>query len=60
MIWQEFTQIDDKIIYAKVDADGKIRITAERGYPELDVYLEWVEAGNNPEDFWDQPTDTEL
>ena len=53
--WEEFqTDMDGNIIYARVSEDGKIRLTAVRGYPELDAYLAWVEAGNNPEDFWTQ------
>jgi hypothetical protein len=55
MIWQEH-YIDDTgtVIYAKVEDDGKIRITAIKGYPELDAYLEWAEAGNDPDEFWSQ------
>jgi antitoxin component of MazEF toxin-antitoxin module len=55
MIWQEHsTDQEGNTIYAKVEDDGKIRITAVRGYPELDAYLEWVEAGNDPDEFWTQ------
>ena len=59
MIWKEFAKEDDKIIYARVSEDGKIRLTATRGYPELDAYLAWVEAGNNPDDFWNQTDEVE-
>jgi len=58
MIWQEQNDNGEgEMVYARVDDDGKIRLTAIRGYPELDAYLEWVEAGNNPEDFWDRSDD---
>lgn len=58
MIWQEHsTTIQGDTVYAKVDDDGLIRITAVRGYPELDAYLAWVEAGNNPDEFWSQSED---
>jgi hypothetical protein len=42
------------MVYQRIDEDGKVRLTAVRGYYELDAYLEWVEAGNKPEDFWAQ------
>jgi hypothetical protein len=53
MIWQEhITDADGNVVYAKVEDDGKIRITAVKGYAELDAYLAWVEAGNDPDEFW--------
>jgi len=55
MIWEELGDNGDGVmVYQRVDDDGKVRITAIKGYPELDAYLEWVEAGNKPEDFWSQ------
>jgi antitoxin component of MazEF toxin-antitoxin module len=55
MIWQEHDVTDEgQTIYAKVEDDGKIRITAVKGYPELDAFLAWVEAGNDPSEFWTQ------
>ena len=58
MIWQEHSTNDDgDIVYARLDDDGLIRLTAIKGHPELDAYLEWVEAGNDPQDFWTQETE---
>lgn len=37
---------DDPQIYARVDDDGKIRITCTDEYPEL---KEWLAQGNTPE-----------
>ena len=55
MIWEELGDNGDGVmVYQRVDDDGKVRITAIKGYPELDAYLAWVEAGNKPEDFWTQ------
>ena len=55
MIWKELGDNGDGVmVYQRVDDDGKVRITAIKGYPELDAYLAWVEAGNKPEDFWAQ------
>jgi hypothetical protein len=55
MIWEELGDNGDGVmVYQRVDDDGKVRITAIKGYPELDAYLAWVEAGNKPEDFWAQ------
>ena len=55
MIWEELGNFEEgEMVYQRVDTDGKVRITAIKGYPELDAYLAWVEAGNKPEDFWTQ------
>lgn len=55
MIWKEYIKDENgEQIYARVDDDGLIRITAVRGYPELDAYLAWVDSGKKPEDFWTQ------
>jgi hypothetical protein len=55
MTWQEHGDNGDgETVYARVDDDGLIRITAVRGYPELDRWLAWVEAGNDPDEFWAQ------
>ena len=44
MIWQEYIKDEDgQTIYARVDDDGLIRVTAVRGYPELEEYLEALE-----------------
>ena len=61
MIWQEhLTDLDGNVVYAKVEDDGKVRLTAIKGYPELDAYLAWVEAGNDPDEFWTQTELTEM
>jgi hypothetical protein len=55
MIWKELGDNGEgTMVYQRVDDDGKVRITAIKGYAELDAYLAWVEAGNKPEDFWSQ------
>ena len=55
MIWQEHSIGEDgQTIFAKVEDDGKIYLTAVRGYPVLDAYLAWVVAGNDPDEFWTQ------
>ena len=43
-MWQEHLITDEgQKIYARVDDDGLIRVTAVRGYPELEEYLEALE-----------------
>lgn len=37
---------DDQQIYARIDYDGKCRLTCTEDYPE---FKDWVEAGNTPE-----------
>ena len=37
---------EDKQIYARIDDDGKCRLTCTEDYPEFKA---WVEAGNTPE-----------
>lgn len=37
---------DDPQTYARIDDDGKIRITCSDEYPE---FQEWLAAGNTPE-----------
>ena len=37
--------VDGKIIYARIDDDGKCRLTCTADYPE---YLEWLAEGNEP------------
>jgi hypothetical protein len=51
--WEELDENGDEVmVYQRIDDDGKVRLTAVRGYPELDAYLAWVEAGNDPDEFW--------
>jgi len=45
-MWEIYGEtFEGQTLYAKVDDDGLIRITAVEGYPELN---EWLEA-NSPE-----------
>ena len=41
---------EDTQIYARIDDDGKCRLTCTAEYPE---FKEWLEAGNSP-----MPADT--
>jgi len=53
--WEELQDNGDgQMVYQRIDEDGKVRLTAIKGYPELDAYLAWADAGNKPEDFWAQ------
>lgn len=45
------TNENGQIIYARIDDDGKCRLTCTEDYPE---FKEWVEKGNIPEPA-DQP-----
>jgi hypothetical protein len=48
IIWQYIGENEDGIaIYGRTDEDGKMRITAVVGYPELD---EWLEKNKVKED----------
>jgi hypothetical protein len=45
MMWEIIGQNEDGlIIYGKTDSDGKMRTTAIVGYPELDEYLDSLQA----------------
>jgi len=39
------TTVDGVIIYARIDDDGKCRLTCTEEYPEFKA---WIEAGNQP------------
>jgi hypothetical protein len=39
------TNMDGKIIYARIDEDGKCRLTCTEDYPP---FKEWLEEGNTP------------
>ena len=39
------TNMDGVKIYARIDDDGKCRLTCTEDHPE---FKEWVEAGNTP------------
>jgi hypothetical protein len=39
------TNEDGQTIYARIDDDGKCRLTCTAEYPE---FQEWLEAGNTP------------
>jgi hypothetical protein len=38
------------IIYKRIDEDGLVRVTAIKGYPELDEYLEQLEEPETTSD----------
>jgi hypothetical protein len=44
--WEILSEQDDQTIYKRIDEDGLVRVTAIRGYPELDEYLAQLEADN--------------
>lgn len=51
MIYKVLPKVDpsnpnEKPIYARVDDDGKIRVTCTEEYPE---FKEWLAQGNEPE-----------
>ena len=60
-------ELGEKIL-RRIEADGKVWSIpfdpANSDYAEYLRYTAWVEAGNNPEDFWTQDedlaTDTDL
>ena len=41
-----FTNEDGQIIYARIDDDGKCRLTCNDQYPQ---FKEWLAQGNTPE-----------
>lgn len=40
------TNMDGQVVYARIDDDGKCRLTCTEDYPE---FKSWLEAGNTPE-----------
>jgi hypothetical protein len=40
------TNMDGQVVYARVDDDGKCRLTCTADYPE---FQKWLEEGNVPE-----------
>jgi hypothetical protein len=40
------TNMDGQVIYARIDDDGKCRLTCTEDYPE---FKDWVAEGNTPE-----------
>ena len=50
------TNINGKIIYARIDDDGKCRLTCTEDYPP---FKEWLEEGNTPLPA-DEPTADEI
>jgi len=47
MIWEELGDFEEgEMVYQRVDHDGKVRITAVKGYPELDEYLAQQEVAD--------------
>ena len=39
------TNMDGQVVYARIDDDGKCRLTCTEDYPEFKA---WLEAGNQP------------
>ena len=39
------TNMEGQVIYARIDDDGKCRLTCTEDYPEFKA---WLEAGNQP------------
>jgi hypothetical protein len=37
--WEEIGEYEGIVIYKRIDEDGLVRVTAVKGYPELDAYL---------------------
>jgi hypothetical protein len=47
MIYKKLPLIENKEqVYARIDDDGKCRLTCAEDYPEFKA---WIEAGNTPE-----------
>lgn len=46
MIYKILYVIDGQTIYARIDDDGKCRLTCIDEYPD---FQKWLEAGNTPE-----------
>ena len=42
--WEILSEQDGQTIYKRIDEDGLVRVTAVKGYPELDEYLASLEA----------------
>jgi hypothetical protein len=47
MMFKTLTKVraDDEQIYARIDDDGKCRLTCTAGYPE---FVAWLAEGNEP------------
>lgn len=41
--WEELGEDEGVMIYQRIDEDGLVRVTAVRGYPELEEYLAQLE-----------------
>jgi hypothetical protein len=41
--WEELGDPDGVMVYQRIDEDGLVRVTAIRGYPELESYLSQLE-----------------
>jgi hypothetical protein len=37
--WEELGEDEGVMVYQRIDEDGLVRVTAVRGYPELEEYL---------------------
>jgi len=47
--WKILEEQEGETIYKRIDEDGLVRVTAIKGYPELDEYLASLEEPNLPE-----------
>lgn len=45
--WEEFEESEGVMVYQRIDEDGLVRVTAIKGYPELDEYLSELEKESN-------------
>jgi hypothetical protein len=45
--WEELGEDGGVMIYQRIDQDGLVRVTAVRGYSELEEYLTSLEEENN-------------
>jgi hypothetical protein len=45
MIYKIHSVVDGQTIYARIDDDGKCRLTCTEDYPE---FKEWLAKGNEP------------
>jgi hypothetical protein len=45
--WEILGEQEGQTIYKRIDEDGLVRVTAIKGYPELDEYLASLEEGDD-------------
>jgi hypothetical protein len=44
--WEELGESEGVMVYQRIDEDGLVRVTAVKGYQELDEYLATIEEEN--------------